>query len=53
MINKVGRFCLAKGVKLVWLFHLETEVITDVQGVREEYNDIPSSSTSVQSDLPF
>ena len=21
MINKVGRFCLAKGVKLVWLFH--------------------------------
>ena len=22
MINKVGRFCLAKGVKLVWLFQL-------------------------------
>ena len=22
MINKVGRFCLAKGVKFVWLFHL-------------------------------
>ena len=21
MINKVGRFCLAKGVKFVWLFH--------------------------------
>ena len=20
MINKVGRFCLAKGVKFVWLF---------------------------------
>lgn len=24
MINKVGRFCLAKGVKLVWLFQEAT-----------------------------
>ena len=23
MINKVGRFFLAKGVKFVWLFHLD------------------------------
>ena len=32
---------------------LETEVITDVQEVREENNDIPTPYTPVQSDLPF
>ena len=28
MINKVGRFCLAKGVKFVWLFQA-VEVVFD------------------------
>lgn len=29
MINKVGRFCLAKGVKLVWLFQIKTVSLPD------------------------
>lgn len=29
MINNVGRFCLAKGVKLVWLFQIKTVSLPD------------------------
>ena len=31
MINKVGRFFLAKGVKFVWLFHMSLDGVTSIQ----------------------
>ena len=53
MINKVGRFCLAKGVKLVWLFHYgEIYAIVTTNEMRTVKRIGPSSNSDNYTLIP-
>ena len=53
-VNRPKALCFDyQQLKEMFGLDLETEVITDVQEVNGEYDDIPISNAHVQSDLPF